>query len=268
MALCSNYLGCAPDHLQEYAKDQRLVYQECQDCHIIWRDEASFDLEQPYDQQYFDSKNYQKNRPHKVAKSGWLLDLARSYHPEISRLLEVGCSLGNTLEAAAQRNLGHLGIDVSEFAVEYCLNQQLNASTQTLEDLIREQQQFDLILMQHVLEHFKDPFEVLQQCNELLAAQGLILILIPNSKYGRAKRLREKHKFYSINGVGIEHYVYFNYQNLSQALQACGFKVVAKNYPLRFLKYDSFSFLCNRLGRRFLSLIGSDQELVMLAQKM
>ena len=267
MALCRNYLGCAPDHLRKYAQDQRLVYNQCQDCGIIWRDEASFDLEQPYDQHYFDSKNYQKNRAHKVAKSGWLLDLARHFNPQISRLLEIGCSLGNTLEAAKKRNLWHLGIDVSEFAVEYCRQHQLNASNESLPELIQQQQQYDLILMQHVLEHFKDPFEVLSQCHQLLTAKGMVLILIPNADYGRAKRLRERHKFYSRAGVGIEHYVYFNYQNLPLALQACGFKVITKNYPLKLLKYDSFTFLCNRWGRRFLSLMGADQELVVLAQK-
>ncbi len=266
MALCSEYLGCSPEHLAPYAQDGRLLYQQCADCGIIWRDPQSFDLEQPYDQQYFDSKNYQHNRAHKITKSTWLLDLALSHHPRIQRLLEVGCSVGNTLEAAQQKGIPHLGIDVSDFAVDYCTKRGLEATTQSLPDLIAQSQRFDLIFMQHVLEHFVDPFQVLQQCNQLLNNQGLVLILIPNSQYKRARKLRERHKFYSIQGVGIEHYAYFNYQNLERVLNATGYKVIQNNYPLRTLSHDSPSFIINRLGRRLLSLLGLDQELVVLAQ--
>ncbi len=117
---------------------------ECQDCGIIWRSEASFDLEQLYNEQYFDSKNYAANRPHKVEKSVWLLDLALSINPDIKSILEVGCSLGNTLEAASRKRLDHLGIDVSSFAVEFCHKKGLNASNETLEQLVDQVRSFVL----------------------------------------------------------------------------------------------------------------------------
>ena len=146
-------------------------------------------------------------------------------------LLEVGCSLGNTLEAASRKGLDHLGIDVSSFAVSYCQDRGLNASTETMQDLIDKKEVFDLILMQHVLEHFQDPFTILKQANQLLAPGGLVQVLIPNSNYLSAKRLRDRHRFYSKSGVGIEHYVYFNYRNLSRALASCGFRTIQSNYP-------------------------------------
>ncbi len=265
MSLCSIFLGCSPENQKIYSQDGELVYKECQDCGIIWRSEASFDLEQLYNEQYFDSKNYAANRPHKVEKSVWLLDLALSINPDIKSILEVGCSLGNTLEAASRKRLDHLGIDVSSFAVEFCHKKGLNASNETLEQLVDQVRSFDLIFMQHVLEHFKNPFKVLRQCNQLLPSQGLVIVLIPNSKYYRARRLREKHKFYSIRGVGIEHYVYFNYDNLPRVLASCGFKVLQLNYPLWVSSHDSIKFLINRTGRRMLSIFNLDQELVVIA---
>jgi len=267
MSLCSKFLGCNPENQSIYSKDEDLVYQRCNDCGIIWRDPASFHLEKSYDQDYFDSKDYAKNRQHKITKSGWLLDLALSFQPGIKRLLEVGCSLGNTLEAAKQRGLDHLGIDVSAFAVAYCLQQGLNASEQSLDQLVQEDESFQLIFMQHVLEHFQDPFEVLKQCNQLLDKNGLLVILIPNSEYRRARLLKEKHKFYSKAGVGLEHYVYFNYHNLERVLNVTGFKLVQRNYPLQTVRYDSLGFYLNRLGRRMLSALKNDQELVVVAEK-
>ena len=179
MSLCAEFFGCDPENQKLYAKDEELIYNECLDCGIIWRNKSSFHLEKSYDQEYFDSKSYQKNRAHKIEKSGWLLDMARNIQPNLSSILEVGCSLGNTLEAAKIRGMNHLGIDVSEFAVEYCIRNGLHATTQSLGQLIKEQSKYQLIFMQHVLEHFINPFEVLRQCYELLESPGLVMILIP-----------------------------------------------------------------------------------------
>lgn len=266
MSLCSIYFGCAPEHQELYSKDDDLTYHECLDCGIIWRDEESYDLELPYNQQYFESKNYEVNREHKIEKSGWLLDIAIDNNPKLHSLLEVGCSLGNTLEAASRKGLDHLGIDVSSFAVRYCQDRGLNASTETLQELVGKEEIFDLIFMQHVLEHFKDPFTILKQCNELLAPGGMVLILIPNSNYHSAKRQRNGHRFYSKKGVGIEHFVYFNYHNLSRVLASCGFKTVQSNYPF-WVNDSSLKFFLNRIGRRMLSTFNWDQELVILAEK-
>ncbi len=267
MSLCSRYLGCSPENQKIYSRDGRLIYHRCLDCGIIWRDESSFDLELPYNEQYFNSKNYAINRDHKIEKSGWLLEIAGSYGSKINSVLEIGCSLGNTLEAASRMGLDHLGIDVSSFAVGFCKKNGLNASTETLEELLQQGRSFELIFMQHVLEHFKDPFYVLEQCNQLLPVGGLVMILIPNSNYSRAKRQRERHRFYKIKGVGVEHYAYFNYNNLSRVLESCGFKTIQTNYPLLVKEHDSFSFMFNRLARRLISIINLDQELVMVAQK-
>jgi len=224
-------------------------------------------ITRPYTSDYFDSKNYLRKREHKIRKSGWLLDIARSYHPAITQMLEVGCSVGNTLEAAAQRNIAALGIDISDYAVNFCREKGYNAENKTLSDLRQLGMGFDLVFMQHVLEHFTDPFEILGICHELLNKDGLILILVPNSTFRPAGRLREKHRFYSKEGVGTEHFVYFDYDNLSRVLKTCGFEVVQKNYPLRVSSHDHPLFFLNRFFRRSMALIGQDQELLVVARK-
>jgi 2-polyprenyl-3-methyl-5-hydroxy-6-metoxy-1,4-benzoquinol methylase len=268
MSLCADLFGCNPENQELYAQDQELTYSKCLDCGIIWRDQRSYHLEKSYDKDYFDSKSYQKNRAHKIEKSGWLLDLALNIRPEISSMLEVGCSLGNTLEAAKLRGIDQLGIDVSKFAVDYCLQNGLNATTQSLNQLLLEERKYQLIFMQHVLEHFKNPFEVLRQCYQLLESQGMMMILIPNSKYRRSVKQREKHRFYSKDGVGLEHYVYFDYQNLARVLHALGFKVVQQNYPAGLIKNDSLKFFLNRIARRSLTTFHQDQELIIIAEKL
>jgi len=260
-------LGCSDSNVSAYTQDEELKFVQCDNCDIIWRSKDSSQITKPYEQDYFDSKKYDKRRKHKVKKSGWMLDLASLNHSSINSMLEIGCSMGYTLEAAKNREIDHLGIDVSEYAVKFCENIGLNASNAGLAELKEVGNKFDLVYMQHVLEHFKNPFEVLQDCNDLLNKNGLILIMVPNSEYGKAKKQKEKHRFYNQKGVGAEHFVYFNYTNIEKVLNASGFKVVQQNYPVFTGKYYDFDFFMNRLVRKALGCFNSDQELLVIAEK-
>jgi 2-polyprenyl-3-methyl-5-hydroxy-6-metoxy-1,4-benzoquinol methylase len=268
MALkCSGYLPCDPLNQTSYSRDGELEFNLCNDCGLIWRSPESMQISKTYGEGYFESKKYSKNRAHKINKSGWLLDIAGNFHPGIRNILEVGCSLGNTLEAARIRNLNSLGIDISPYAVQYCLEHGLKAENKTLEELHAEDLRFDLIFMQHVLEHFEDPFRILRVCKSLLNQGGLLLILVPNSRFAKAARLREKHRFYSQIGVGTEHYVYFNYSSLRKVLESQNFKVLQQNYPFRIKGPFSMEFFLNRIFRRSLSLFNADQEILVVAGK-
>ncbi len=266
MYKCSTYLGCSGKAIV-YATDRELKFEECTDCGLIWRTPDSFHHSKAYDKNYFDSKRYEKRRNHKVRKSGWLIEIAQFHHEKISHILEVGCSIGYTLEAAKKRNIKHLGIDVSEYAVDFCNKLGLNASTADFNNLRAQNKKYDLIFMQHVLEHFEDPFYALSECHSLLNKNGLILILVPNSKYYRAIRNRSEHRFYSQQGVGSEHFVYFNYKNLKRVLEVSGFKIVQKNYPVFTGKFSTPASLLNQIFRRLLSILNADQELFLVAVK-
>ena len=263
---CTQYLECNPDNQQIYSNSENLQFIKCNDCGLIWRSPGSMDLKKEYDENYVESNNYLKNRKHKIKKATWILQIALNINPGLNSLLEIGSSIGSTLEAAKGLGMDHLGIEVNRYAVNYCMDTGLNAKIKTVEDLIEEDHKYDIIYMQHVLEHFEDPFLVLAQCKQLLNDGGLVVILVPNSNYRSARKNRENHRFYNINGVGKEHYVYFNYQSLSKVLESMGYEVIQQNYPL--FKGNSFSpeaFL-NRLVRRGLSFFDLDQELLVIAR--
>ena len=267
MYKCKDYLGCRGTAVVPFSQDMELGFDLCKDCGLIWRTPDSSQISKTYEKSYFHSKKYSNKRKHKIKKSGWLIDLARIHNPGISNLIEIGCSLGYTLEAANNRFINHLGIDISNYAVDYCNNIGLNATKASFEELKKTGQKYDLLFMQHVLEHFENPFQVLKDCYELLNENGIILILVPNSKYSRAVKHNSKHRFYSIAGVGSEHFVYFNYNNLNLVLQSTGFEVVQENYPYFIKKFYSIEFFANRLFRRLLSVFNSDQELLTIARK-
>lgn len=267
MHTCSGYNSCRSENHVIYAKDDDLVFMKCQDCELIWRSNDSLHIRKEYDSDYFNSKNYLKNRGHKIKKSEGLLRLAKHFQPNLKNMLEVGCSVGNTLQAAKNLKINHLGIDISLFAVNFCKDMGLNAECVSIEHLIMQKERYDLIFMQHVLEHFTHPAIVLTQCHQLLNKNGLILILVPNSRYKRAEKKREQHRFYNKKGVGAEHYTYFNYTTLSAMLQSSGFNVLQKNYPTFVRNSNSPYNLFNRIFRKSLSILKFDQEIIILAQK-
>jgi SAM-dependent methyltransferase len=267
MLYCTKYLGCNPDNQFIYSADQNLKFIKCNDCGLIWRAPESLNLQKEYDKNYFTSKNYAKNKKHKIKKSEWLIGIAQNHHPKIESLFEVGSSIGNTLQAAKNLNINHLGTDISDFAVNYCKENGLNAEKLTIEQVIKNGNRFDLIFMQHVLEHFQNPFKTLSLCHQLLNKNGLILLLVPNSEYKWSHKKREKHRFYSRQGVGTEHFVYFNYNSISKVLEKTHFEVIQKNYPLFLKNNDSPEFFLNRFFRKNLSLCGGDQEIFLIAKK-
>lgn len=267
MYKCKEQLGCSGDKVLLYSRDGELGFDQCNDCGIIWRTPDSVHLTKPYEEIYFDSKNYSRKRNHKVKKSGWLIDLATLFRANIDTMLEIGCSIGYTLEAGEKRSIDSHGVDISTYAVEFCKDHGFSASVSSFNQLIENGKKYDLIFMQHVLEHFENPFEVLDNCNTLLNSEGIVVILVPNSDYSRAVKHNSNHRFYSMKGVGSEHFAYFSYSNLNRILQNSGFEVVQENYPIWTGKYFSFSFFTSRIFRRSLSLFNSDQELLVIARK-
>ena len=264
---CNAYLRCNPENQQVYSKDGDLCFIRCTDCGLIWRSPDSMKVRSDYDEKYFILKKYDRNRKHKIQKSKWLIQIGLGFHPDVKCLFEIGCSLGNTLEAAKDIGIDHLGIDVSHYAVGYCIDRGLNASNKTIGEVLESGIRYDFIFLQHILEHFPDPIEVLKQCYNLLNKDGIVLIMVPNSKYFQASIKMGKHRFYSINGVGPEHYVYFDYKSLTKVLSATGFNLLQKNYPLFVREPDSIQFFFSRISRRFLSLLNCDQEILVIARK-
>jgi 2-polyprenyl-3-methyl-5-hydroxy-6-metoxy-1,4-benzoquinol methylase len=97
-----------------------------------------------------------------------------------TRLLDVGCASGNLL--ARYRALGWTvrGIETNSRACAVCRQRGLDVHQGTVFDAPFAGAQFDLILLQHVIEHVLDPVGVLARVGELLAPGGTIVVTTPN----------------------------------------------------------------------------------------
>ena len=110
-------------------------------------------------------------------------------------LLDIGCGEGHFLEAALARGWQVEGFDVDAPSVaQVSARLQVPLQSGDFSNLSFNSPQFDAIVMHQVLEHLKDPGEVLRRVKELLAPGGTFFVAVPNIRSFSAslKRLAER----------------------------------------------------------------------------
>lgn len=144
------------------------------------------------------------------------------------RLLDVGCGDGALLEVAAQSGWDAEGTDVASAVVRYAREKQgLTVHQGVVEELSLEPNSYDVVVLNHVLEHVRDPRATLTYLRGLLKTDGVIRIEVPNvaslssitqiiqSRY-RLKKNRWRH--YETG----HHFWFFTPRTLERTLQAAG----------------------------------------------
>lgn len=103
--------------------------------------------------------------------------------------LDIGCGSGRFLRA-----LQHGGWEVAGLE----LNDDTATAARTVHGLVVEtsleafaDNSFDLITITHVLEHIRDPHQMLEECVRLLNPGGVIAVAVPNIESWQARLTRE-----------------------------------------------------------------------------
>ncbi|MCA9107731.1 MAG: class I SAM-dependent methyltransferase [Planctomycetales bacterium] len=166
---------------------------------------------------------YDKHRPHKVRTARLRLNRIASLLEDrrSARLLEIGCSVGATLEAAVQRGWDAVGVDVSESAVAACRERGFSAEVVGPLDLPFDSHSFDVVCAWHVIEHVQDVRTTLREWSRVLRPGGLLVIETPDANCPKAKRLGPKYrKFWA-----PEHTYTFSQQSLERFFIEAGLDI-------------------------------------------
>jgi 2-polyprenyl-3-methyl-5-hydroxy-6-metoxy-1,4-benzoquinol methylase len=147
-----------------------------------------------------------------------LRDLPRSVRG--ATLLDIGFGGGDFLELAKNAGWKVSGIDPDLVAVDLAIKRGLNVRLGTVESVADMFESFDVITMNHVIEHIHDPFKTLQIVYKLLKPGGFLWLSTPNI-------LSFGHKHYRSNWLGLDpprHLVLFNWAALEKLLHKIGFR--------------------------------------------
>ena len=97
------------------------------------------------------------------------------------RLLDVGCGAGNTLIRMRACGWDVVGVDFDEHALVSARSNGLSVFHGGLEDQGFPDDSFDVILMEHLIEHVPDVGALLGECRRLLKSDGMLVLMTPNA---------------------------------------------------------------------------------------
>ena len=141
------------------------------------------------------------------------------------RLLDVGCGTGHFLNHMRTQGYDVMGIEVDEGARNFGI-QQFGLDVRTPAELEAGTLpgKFGVISMWHVLEHVYDPRLYLQRLYNLLEANGVLMIAVPNYTSLDGRKYAAHWAAYDVP----RHLWHFSPRTLSNLAQETGFKVVEK----------------------------------------
>ncbi len=137
-----------------------------------------------------------------------------------NRVLDIGIGAGDFLKKAKELGWEVSGVDTDPIAVKNANEEGLNCKLGSIECFSEQIDSFDLITINHVIEHMHDPLSAIRTAYSLLKPGGKLWIDTPNiDSYGFER--------YGKDWIGVDcprHLVIFGWETMSFVLQKAGFK--------------------------------------------
>lgn len=170
-----------------------------------------------------------------------LADLIRARFPQPGTILDLGCSRGWFLDAMHGWECHGSEIVPSDAAAARERYGD-RIVTGSFEDYPMREGYFDVITLQDVFDHFRDPLPALAKCRRLLKPGGLIVIKVHNISCLYAK-VSGRH-FYAI--IPPSHLFYYDRRTLARTLSAAGFQVADSHFIGHVLKLKTIFWRLSR----------------------
>ena len=178
---------------------------------------------EPYDAVYFDKWGSAGDALIGMKKRTYRSVLSRAPGPKGRKLLDVGCALGWSLDAAGEDGFLTAGVEVSGHAAESAgRRHDVRLSTGEFED-----GSFDLVTLVDVIEHVRDPVGLLRETRRLLRPGGCAVLTTPDLSSLSARTMGFRWPY-----IIPEHVVYFDRSTIRMALRRAGLEP-ARVGPIR-----------------------------------
>ena len=169
-------------------------------------------------------------------------------------VLDIGCLTGSFLSFARERGYEPHGIEYREYAIEaakknFNLDLQQGFFEEVASSMVEEGRRFDIITLWETLEHMLYPDLVLNNARQLLSADGLVAITVPNFDNLQVKIVRER-CFHCLGGPGnAGHINMFTPTTLNRMLEKNGFDVLFMDTEGSSSYYDILAYLSGRFDQ-------------------
>lgn len=144
--------------------------------------------------------------------------------PAEIRLLDVGCSSGAFLGAAVRLGFNAEGVEPAPKAAQTAQAAGLKVHQGLLQEAGYADGQFDAITLFEVIEHLKDPAELLRECRRILRPGGIMLIGTGNAGSWSTAAMGANWEYFDIDKHG-GHISFYSPHSLGMLAQHTGFAV-------------------------------------------
>ncbi len=233
---------------------------DCQSCgfrHIdpLFSDD---DLKKFYNGEFYEKERADYFSRAEADKQWWMLRYRHYYeilenHTAGRRLMDIGSGPGYFLEAGRDRGWEVLGFEPSHIAAEYTAKRGIAVVNDYFSvGKARDHGTFNVISLNLVLEHLRDPIALIEEARRMLAPGGLLLIISPND-FNPLQMILWRHCGYKPWWVVPRHHLnYFDVESADTFLQARGFETLHQetSYPMEFFLLAGRNYVGNdSLGR-------------------
>jgi SAM-dependent methyltransferase len=235
----------------------------CEKCGMVWDPYPSSDLESIYGVNYFINENPKGGYANyfegmNINKKTFYERIKRINRKigKRGRMLDIGSALGDSLVEAKLLGWKNLyGVELSKYAARESQKKGLNVKIGTLKKAAFPSNYFDVVTLQDVVEHFKDPLAELKEVYRVLRTDGIVFVVTPDVDGFWAKLLGKLWYHYKPG----EHIIYLSQKTLKKALVDVGFKNIEtrKTYHTMSLEYifNRLRFYSPRLFGGLLKLV-------------
>lgn len=221
---------------------------KCDDCGMVWDPYPPLDLDSVY------SKNYFINENPKGGYANYFEGMSinkRTFYERVKRInervswrgkmLDVGSALGDSLLEAKRLGWKNtFGVELSEYAVGESRKRGLGVELGDLKSAKFASNGFDVVTLQDVIEHVKDPEGEMKEIYRILRPTGLVFVVTPDVG-GMWHKLLGRLWYHYKPG---EHIMYFSQKTLAKVLRDSGFKDVETRRTYHIM---SMEYVLNRL---------------------
>ncbi|AKM83787.1 TPA: hypothetical protein DCZ46_00405 [Candidatus Campbellbacteria bacterium] len=235
----------------------------CRGCDFMFVKE-DFNYSDYYNRYYFDNydnpeafcsniKNdgtevsYADNRnEHKKVYTNILLLLNRFKKLKNSNLLDVGCAEGYGLLVAKDMGSNVFGVDVSVDAINRCKEKKIRDvySGELSELPVRN---IDVVIMNDVLEHMRDPNKNLQALNKIMNESGVVFV--KNNLFS-LNSFKNDQNYFERQFEPPYHCSYFSKKRMIEVFNKHGFKLVYQKPKFVYYMFELYSFMKRLLSKK------------------
>lgn len=149
-------------------------------------------------------------------------------------ILDIGCGFALGMQYFKRYGADVHGMDPSPEAIEFACEKGVDAKVGFDDFTLFGDKKFDVVMLVNVLEHLRDPADVLRRIRDLLKPDGLLILDVPNEFNEFQTIANEEHGLGEWWVCPPNHINYFNCESLPRLLGHCDYRPVKtkSSFPL------------------------------------